>query len=483
MAFDYDVIILGSGPAGFSCAMQSSKFDKRVLLVEANPDHLGGTWINTGTVPSKSLREATKLIMNFHRQFGDDRGRKPFERFRMEDLLRYNREILESKNQKVKDDIIKNEVDTVRGWGKLVDGHTVEVVTQFDQKTTYTAKRILISTGSSPRKPERFEIDHTNVLDYESILKLTHIPRRLAIVGSGIIALEYATIFASLGTRVVILSEEEEILPFLDEEIHAELIKIVKKKNIGLHRAVQVESVEENKLRTCIDVAFRNQSGDTRLQVIETEHVLYACGNRPNTEGIGLENADVKRDERGYIDVTDRYQTSAKNIYAAGDVIGHPSQASVSFVQGRLAACTMFDMPSDDQSSTIPYSIYSIPEIAGIGLTEKEAQEQGIEATVGRAYYKNITQADLNHLEDGVLKLVFRTDNLKLLGIHIIGDHAADLIHLGQSVMMLKGDIQYFIKHVLSYPSFGEAYRIAAFNGVNRVYKAGVKYKKILNRS
>lgn len=484
MKFDYDVIILGSGPAGFSCAMQSSKFDKKVLIVESNPDHLGGTWINTGTVPSKSMREAARLIQRFHSQFGDERGRKPYEKFRMEDILQYKQSILETKNQKVKDDLIKNEVETARGWGRFLDDHTVEVATQYGSTTTYTAERILISTGSSPSNPENFEIDHKDVLDYQSVLDLTHIPRRLVIVGSGIIAFEYATMFAALGTRVSVLSDKDEMLPFLDKEILGHLKQIIKKKNIQLFPSCKIQRVEANKLRTCNEVAFTSSEGNSngRLQVLETDHVLYVGGYKPNTENIGLDKAGVKMDKYGYIDVNENFKTNSDSVYAAGDVIGFPALASASFVQGRLAACDMFGIPSANVSSSIPYGIYSIPEISGIGLTEEDAKKQDIDYTVGRAYYKHLTQADISHIDEGMLKLVFRTEDLKLLGVHIIGDGAPDLIHLGQSVMYFDGDIRYFIRNVLNYPSYGEAYRIAAFNGVNRVYKAGVKYRKILDK-
>jgi len=480
MKFDYDVIIIGSGPAGFSCAMQSSKFDKKVLIVEANADHLGGTWINTGTVPSKSLREAAKSIHNFHSQFADEKGRKPYEKFRMEDLLQYKKSILENKNQKVKNDLIKNEVETYRGWGKIIGKNEVEVTNQLNETNTFTAKKILIATGSSPVDPVNFEIDHSNILNYESILSVTHIPRRLVIIGAGIISFEYATIFASLGTRVTILTESNNVLPFLDHEIKNELLKLLKKKNIQLYTGVDVENVGVNKLRTCTEVSFKAQTGDTRLQVIETEHVLYVGGKKPNLKNIGLDSVGIELDQDGYLKVDDGFKTSVDSIYGAGDVIGFPSLASASFVQGRLAASDMFGDTADNYTSSIPYGIYSIPEISGIGLTEQDAKNQNIDVTVGRAYYENITQADIGHLEDGLLKLVFRTDNLKLLGVHIIGDTAPDLIHLGQSVMSFDGDIRYFFQHVLNYPSYSEAYRIAAFNGVNRVYKAGVKYKKIL---
>ncbi len=481
MSFDYDVIIIGSGPAGFSCAMQSTKFDKKVLMVEADDNHLGGSWLNKGTVPSKALREAADLIQDFHTQFGDEKGRKPYERFKMEDLLSYKKSALESKNTKVKSDLIKNEVETARGWGEIVDEHTVQVKTSLNQSVTYTTENILIATGSSPTSPENFEIDHTNILDYNSILNITHIPRRLVIVGSGVITFEYATIFSSLGTTITILNESDQFLPFLDHEINEDVSKVLKKKGILIHPSVTVNEIKPNPLRTCIEVLYKTAAED-RLQVLETDQVLYVGEKSPNSENLFNKSLNIELDSTGYIVTDENYRTGIKNIYAAGDITGTPTSASTSFVQGRLAACSMFDIPAESPSGDVPYGIYSIPEISGIGLTEKQAEELGIDVTVGRAYYENLTYADINHRTDGMLKLVFRTDNLKLLGVHIFGDHATDLIHLGQSIMAQDGSIKYFIEHVLNYPTYSEAYRIAAFNGVNRVYKAGVKYKSILEK-
>ena len=483
MKYDYDVIIIGSGPAGFSCAMQSTKFDKKVLMVEASSENLGGSWIQKGTVPSKALRAAAKLIQSFHHQFGDERGRKPFEKFRMEDIMDYKKPILEGKNKKVKDDIIKNEVETVRGWGKITGAHSIEVIDNLSQKKKYTAENILISTGSSPAEPENFTIDHEGILDYSSILELTHIPRRLIIIGGGIISVEFATIFSALGTRVTILNEQNEILPFLDSEIKTALLKSIKKKNIQIVNNTTIEKISKNDLRTCDEVLFRTTDED-RLQVVETDHVLYVGGKTPNTKNLGLEEIGVKLDSNGYIEVNKHFKSSVSSIYAAGDVIGEPSLASASFLQGRLASVDMFGRTIDAMMGDrdLPFGIYSIPEISGIGLTEEQAADLNIDYTVGRAYYSNITRADLSHETEGLLKLVFRTDNLKLIGVHIFGEHASDLIHLGQSIMAHNGNIKYFIERVLNYPTYSEAYKIAAYNGLNRVHKSGIKYKKVLDK-
>ncbi|MEX0607936.1 MAG: Si-specific NAD(P)(+) transhydrogenase [Balneolaceae bacterium] len=482
MTYEYDVIIIGSGPAGFSCAMQSSKFDKKVLVVEANEEFFGGTWINTGTIPSKALRETARIIERFQNQCQNMDLERPYKPQKMADILYYKNQILESKNNKVEADFKKNEIDTIRGYGVLKNNHEVEVTGNAGDTKIISAEFILIATGSSPIKPTGFEVDHDKVLDYTSILNLTHIPHRLSIVGSGIQTLEYATTFASLGSRVTILNENEEYLPFLDHEIYEQLSIVLKRNKIDVFSGAENIEVRENSLRNTTEVKYtrKNDPEKGRIHVIETEHVLYLGGKVPNTKSMGLESAGVTLDDKNCIKVDENYKTNIDNIYAGGDVIGFPALASASFSEGRVASCRMFGIKALEVPPQIPFAIYSIPEMSSIGLTQKEAEEQGMDVTVGRAYYKNITQGDISNQQDGLLKIVFETESLKLIGIHIFGERASDMIHLGQAVMSLGGDVRYFINHVLNYPTFSEAYRIAAFNGINRVYKAGVKYKKIL---
>lgn len=482
MKYDYDIIILGSGPAGFSCAMQSSKFGKKVLVIEANEDHLGGAWINSGTVPSKALRETARIIQRFQNQFPDEAKNKPYTKYLMGDLLSYKDQILENKNKKVEKDLSKNEIDTYRGYGTLLDKNTIEVKSWDGIKKIFTAKFILLATGSRSKPPEGFKLDHDVVLDDNSVLSLTHIPRRLVIVGSGVNAIEYATTFSALGTRVTILCYTKEFLPFLDEDIADEVQKVLKKDTIEIIKRVRNISVNVNDLRGTVEVKhqIKNDPEHDRSYVLETEHVLYLGKKIPNTNGIGLENVGIELDEDGFIITDGTFQTTVDNIFAAGDVSGFPRLASASFSQGRIASCRMFANDSIKMPDQIPFAIFSIPEMSHIGLTQKEADEQGLNYAVGRAYYKNITQGDVSNQQTGMLKLVFDKDTFKILGIHIFGERASDLIHLGQAVMNLGGDIRYFIDHVLNYPTYSEAYRVAAFNGINFVHKAGVKYKKIL---
>ncbi|MEO1021945.1 MAG: Si-specific NAD(P)(+) transhydrogenase [Bacteroidota bacterium] len=485
MTYDYDVIILGSGPAGFSCAMQASKFDKKAVLVEGNEHHLGGTWINRGTVPSKALGETARIIQRFQRQFNEDQTIKPHQKYKMADLLSYRKQILDSKNDKVRNDIEKNEVDIQPGRGRIVGEHEVEVTRENGEKNTITGSHILIATGSSAIPPTHITVEGATLLDYSSVLDLTHIPHRLVVIGSGVNALEFGTTFAALGTRVTMLCEKDDFLPFLDHEIKEQLDAVLQQFDIDLVISADQVEILENTLRnrTMIKYRVRNSKEPERTHVVETEHVLYLGPKAPNTGNLGLEHVGLDVDEEGYLDVGDDFQTKVPHIYAAGDVIGFPSLAASSFAQGRLAACSMFGAKTTVQSPDIPFGIYSIPELSHIGLTEQEARNLGMDVTVGRAYYKNITQGDITNQQNGLLKLVFETKSLKIVGIHIIGERASDLIHFGQAVMQLGGDIRFFVDHVMNYPTFSEAYKIAAFNGINRVHKAGVKYKKILKGS
>lgn len=479
MTYDFDLIILGSGPAGFSCAMQASKFDKTVLIIEADDSHLGGAWINNGTVPSKALREAAMNIHRFTRQFGDVDNKKPYQIFEMQDLLKAKFRVMAHENSEIKRNLIKNEVKTVRGFGRLIDANTVEVSDSMDVKKTYSAKFILISTGCSPTPPKTFKVDQKRVLDSNSVLKLEHIPRRLILVGAGVQAIEFATIFAALGTKVTILNPDPDFLPFLDPEIKVVLERSLEEFRVLMYHSANVTGIGANELRNCTEVHF--MTGDDQLRVIETEQVLYFGGRTPNTRNIGLEELGVQIDDHDFITVSPNYKTAVKSVYAAGDVVGFPQLASASFSQGRLAACDMFDIPANEVSGLIPFSIYSYPEISSIGMSEEEAKAAGYDVTIGRAYWENLTKAAIAENQNGMLKLIFETSTFKLLGVHIIGMGACEIIHLGQTVMAFGGDIRYFIGHMMNYPTYAEAYRVAAFNGVNRVYKAGVKYRQILD--
>ncbi|TNE69542.1 Si-specific NAD(P)(+) transhydrogenase [bacterium] len=480
MSKDFDLIILGSGPAGYSASMQASKAGKNVLVVEANMEGFGGAWINTGTVPSKALREAAYTVYKYHNLIYQHKAgsRKPFEKYAMADLLRFKNEVMTKETASAKNYFIKNEIKTIRGYGKLVDGNTVEITDTLGMKHTYTTEKVLISTGARPMPPSTFDIDHNIILDSTSVLKMDHFPRRLVIIGAGVHALEFASIFAAMGTIVTVLNAHSDYLGFLDEEIKAELNKSFSDLGILIQNNAHVMGIVKNKLRNKTEVRYTIDGSDQPLHVIETEQVLYLGSRIPNTEKLGLESVGVKTSDDGFIVVDKDFKSSVSSVYAAGDVIGYPSLASASFTQGRLATCHMFDIPAGEVSGLVPYGIYTLPEISSIGLTEKDAVREGINVGVGRAYFDGLTRAQISSAGHGMLKLVFDADSFKLLGVHIIGESSTEIIHLGQSVISRGESIHYFIRNIINYPTYSQAYQTAAFNGVNRILKAGVKYRK-----
>lgn len=476
MKYEYDLIIIGSGPAGFSAAMQSTKFGKKVLLVEADEKHLGGAWINAGTVPSKALREAASSIYKYNQLFSDQSDKKVYHRYKMSELLRFKDRVVSYETSEVKRNLIKNEVHTARGMGKMSDPHTVEVTDHLGKVKNYTGEYILVATGSSAQKPTTFKVDNKIVADNKSLVNMSHVPRRLVIIGGGVNAIEYATIFAALGTKVNLLSSRDEYLPFLDSEIKEEFNRLMDRHRLIIHTGVHVDGVALNPLRNCTEVKYHNiETKENR--VIETEQVIHFGIRKPNTDNIGLEKLGIETDDEGYVKVDGHYQTSVKSVYAAGDIIGFPGLASASFTQGRIASCHMAERESIKLTGSHPFGIYTIPEISSIGLTEDEAKAQGIDYAVGRAYYKELTKSSVSNTDIGILKLVINPENRQLLGVHIIGDSACDIIHIGQTMIKNNVSINYLIDNILNYPTFSEAYRVAAFNGINRIEKRGLKYQ------
>lgn len=482
MAYDYDLIIIGSGPAGFSCAIQAAKFNKKVLIIEQNEDQLGGTWIHTGTIPSKSLREAAKTITSYMTQFEAQPHEKPHSHYKMADLLQYQKNIVRNENAQIEEDLISNGVAIKRGIGSFLDDHTIEIETISGSIESFTARFVLIAAGCRPAKPVSFEVNHKNVLNYKSLMELKHIPGRLVIIGWGVHGMEYATTFGALGTRVSVLSEKENDLPFLDSEIN-EVFKKTRAKNITVHNNITIEDVKFNSLRNTSEVHYKISHDPKRTHVLETEYILWLGGRQSNIGRLQLDKANVEVNTDTYekfITTNSQYQTSIANIYAAGDIIGFPMLASASFTQGRIAACNMFGIPFLEAPDQYPYAIYTIPEMAHVGITEQEALKLKLNYTVGIAKFEEIAKASMTNQKNGFLKLIFDTKSLKLLGVHIIGNDASNLIHLGQAVMAYKGTIRYFIQYAMNYPTLSEAYRIAAFNGLNKVFKAGVDYETIL---
>jgi NAD(P) transhydrogenase len=454
----FDLVVIGSGPAGEKGAAQAAYFDKRVVLVEREPD-LGGAGVNTGTVPSKTLRE-TALYFSGLRQrglYGVDYTVK--QDISVPDFMYRKREVVRALRELIESNLERHRVEVARGHASFVDPHTVRVLAaDGSPPRDLTAPVILIATGSMPNWPDGIPRD-PRLYDSDTILRMESLPRSLVVVGAGVIGCEYASMFRALGIEVTLLSGSDRLLPFLDTEISERLR--LQMELLGLDVVLGdgvTEAVLDGRL-----VGLRLRSGGWQ----EAERVLFATGRMGVTAGLGLEKAGLEAGLRGHLKVDANYQTAVPHIYAAGDVIGFPALASTSMEQARVAMCHAFDLRYKQRvSSLLPMAVYTIPEIAAVGETEESCREKGIAYAVGRGFYTGNSRGQIIGDMSGLVKLVFSRDDLKLLGVHILGEMASELVHVGQSCLHFGGTIDDFIQSVFNYPTLGEAYKYAAYDGL-----------------
>jgi NAD(P) transhydrogenase len=459
----YDAIIIGSGPAGQKAAIASSKMGKKVAIIDNW--EIGGSSLHTGTIPSKTLREAILDLTNFQQK----------------SFYANKDSILDNKNISISDlghrvtwvkshlqDILltqlkKNNIAIYIGHAKFIDSHHIEVVLKNATAQKIYGDKIFIATGSCPRKPTNCMFDGKTVLTSTDFLSLDTIPRSLIVIGAGVIGSEYASMMAILGVKVTLVDKNKRILAFLDGEIASHLQIALEENNLEFIREKEYSSVEIRDNRAF--VTFKN--GDT----ISAEKVLIAAGRVANVKNLNIENANLSLNSNGYIDVTQNFQTKVENIYAIGDVIGGPCLSSTSYIQGVFAANCAFSSNNCKIMDKYPFAIWTIPEISYIGETEESLKEKKIPYEVGRAYFYEISRCVITGNKTGLCKLLFHRKNFTLLGAHIIGRGAAEVIHIAQLAISLNEGIHYFIDHVFNFPTYAEMYAIAARNGINKVIK------------
>ena len=463
--YDYDIVIIGSGPAGHRAAIQSAKLGKRVAVIEKKT-LIGGVSVNTGTIPSKTLREAVLHLSGFRQRSIYGASYTVKENITMNDLLMRADHVIRHEIEINRHQLQRNGVQLFAGNATIVNEHTVHLnfVGQKGEDEL-TTRCIMIAVGTTVAKPAGIPIDGETVFTSDGLLKLDHLPKTLTVVGGGVIGCEYACMFATLGTRVTLVEVGERLLNFVDHEIVDALVYHMRQQRVTLRLGENVRSIEKAKTRFGAGVKTRLESG----KEIVTEMALYAIGRQGATGGLGLENIGIVPDHRGRIAVNEHYQTEIPSIYAVGDVVGFPSLASTSMEQGRMAACHAFGIEHQSIPELFPYGIYAIPEISTVGANEEELTQAGIPYEIGKAYYKEIARGQIIGDTIGMLKLVFHRENHKLLGVHIIGEGASELIHIGQTVMAFGGTVDYFINTVFNYPTLAECYKTAAFDGVNRL--------------
>lgn len=463
--FEYDLIVIGSGPAGQRAAIQAAKLDKRVAIVERK-SVVGGVCINTGTIPSKTLREAV-LHLSGHREkalYGMSYTVK--QNITMADLLFRTDHVIRHELDVIRHQLMRNRVEMFVAEASFIDPHTIRLnfIDEHGFRDVSTAN-VIIATGTSATKDGHIPFDGRRIFISDDILNLDRLPRTMTVVGAGVIGCEYACIFATLGVRVTLVDKRPRLLPFVDAEIVDALVYQMRQNRVTLRLGEEVSGIEPIEDEHGKRVKIHLGSGK---QII-SDKALHSIGRTGATRGLHLSAAGLKADDRGRLAVNSCYQTEAPHIYAVGDVIGFPSLASTSMEQGRLAACHSFGVEAKSVPELFPYGIYTIPEISTVGRNEEELTEQGIPYEVGKAQYREIARGQIIGDSTGLLKLIFHMETRQLLGVHIIGEGASELIHIGQAVLTFGGLIDYFINTVFNYPTLAECYKTAAFDGINRL--------------
>lgn len=462
-ALKYDLIVIGSGPSGQRASVAASKMKKRVAVVEAR-SVVGGVSINTGTIPSKTMREAVLHLSGYNYRSIYGMNYRVKEKITIADLAFRVQAVIKTEVDVTEAQLSRNGIDVVHGIAHFVDPNQVRVDgPQTD--CTLEAERIIIAVGTKPASSSKVPVNGRTIVNSDQILDLAELPRSMIVVGGGVVGVEYACMFAILGVRVTLIEKRDRLLEFADREIIEALSYHLRDARVTLRLGEEVDSVEEPQPGTVVAnlKSKKRVSGDA---------LLYAVGRQGNIDDLNLAAAGLEADDRGRIPVDEHYQTKIGHIFAVGDVVGFPSLASVSMEQGRIAAARAFDdNAATSNPSFYPYGIYTIPEISFIGKTEEQLTDEDVPYEVGMAYYREVARGQIRGDTTGRLKLVFNRDTRKVLGVHIIGEGAAELVHIGQAVMTLGGTVDYFIDTVFNYPTLAECYKVAAFNGLGRLHR------------
>jgi NAD(P) transhydrogenase len=456
----FDLVVIGSGPGGQRAAIQGAKAGKRVAIIEKQLA-VGGVCINIGTIPSKTMREAVLHLSGFYDKsfYGTNHNHK--DAVTMGDLSFRVQHVVENEVGVIQSQLKRNGVDLIHGCAQFTDAHHLRVENN-DGYAEIEGQYIVVATGTRPSANPKVPINGRNIINSDQILSMPQIPKTLIVVGGGVIGVEYACMFATLGVRVIIVEKRPRLLEFADTEMVEALTYHMRDQRATLRLNEEVESVEElPEGKVAANLASKKR--------IIADALLYAVGRQGNVDGLNLAAAGVDSDDRGRIKVDADYRTAQPHIFAVGDVIGFPSLASVSMEQGRIAAARAFGLNVQSDPAGYPYGIYTIPQISFIGKTEEQLTDDDVPYEVGVAYYREIARGQISGHTDGRLKLLFHRETLELLGVHIFGEDAAELLHIGQAVFLLKGKITYFVNTVFNYPTLAECYKTAAFNGLNRL--------------
>lgn len=458
----YELVVIGSGPGGRSAAIQGAKLGRRVLVVEKGQD-IGGVSVHTGTIPSKTMRETVLNLSGLREREFYGHGYRVKDDITAQDILeRVNKTLVhEVEIQELQ--LNRNQVDTLFGKARFLDNHYLAITREEGDEVIVYADKVVIAVGTKPYRPDSMPFNGTTVIDSDELLTIKKLPSSLAVVGAGVIGLEYATIFSALDIAVTLIDPRTKILDFVDREIMQYMVNQLRDRGVTFRLGHKVESIKYDK-----------KSGRQLCELdsgrfVKAEMVLFAAGRIGSTGSLGLENCGLDVDNRGRLSVNSDFQTSVDNIYAVGDVIGFPSLASTSLEQGRVAICRAYGAPMGGTSEFFPYGIYSVPEISMVGMTEEDVQARKIPYEVGVARFRETARGQIMGLTSGLLKCIFSIKTKRLLGVHIVGEGATELVHIGQAVMAHKGGLSFFLDNTFNYPTLAEAYKISALDAWNRM--------------
>lgn len=458
----YDFVVVGSGPAGRRAAIQAAKLGKKVLVIEKGT-RVGGVSVHTGTIPSKTLRETALNLTGWRERGFYGRSYRVKQEISAEDLRRRLLITLDHEVDVLEHQFARNRVSQLRGHARFIDKNTLEVEKEDGEIIRVHADAVLLAVGTRPYRPSHIPFDGEKIIDSDEILEIKDLPRSMVVIGAGVIGIEYATIFSALDTAVTVIEPRDSMLEFLDKEIVEDFAYQLRDRNMKLVFGQTVEKVEKDATGKC---RVTLQNGRSMI----AEMVLFAAGRVGATDSLDLTACGLEADNRGRIKVDpDTFQTAVPGIYAAGDVVGFPSLASTSMEQGRIAARHAVGAPAQEPPQFFPYGIYAVPEISTCGLTEEEVQQRGIPYECGVAHFRETSRGHIMGLDSGLLKMIFSLKTRRLLGVHIVGEGATELVHIGQAVLNLKGTVEYFVENTFNYPTLAEAYKIAGLDAWNRM--------------
>ena len=459
--YDYDLLVIGSGPGGQKAAIGAAKLGKRVAVAERR-DMMGGVCVNTGTIPSKTLREAVLYLTGFSQRDMYGASYRVKSEITIGDLLARTRHVVGREVEIIRSQLLRNHVDILGGTARFDDAHTVSVHgTARGDHHTVTAENIVIATGTRPARPSHVEFDGERVLGSDSVLQIQQVPNSMVVVGAGVIGIEYASMFAALGTRVTVVEKRPSMLDFCDPEVVESLKFHLRDQSVTFRFGEEVEKVEVTPRGTVTSLASGKR--------VAADMVMYSAGRQGVTGELHLEKAGLAADDRGRIAVDDHYRSEVEHIYAVGDVIGFPALAATSMDQGRLAAQHAFGEPARELQSLQPIGIYTVPEISYCGKTEAELTKEAVPYEVGISRYRELARGAIVGDSYGMLKLLVSTEDRTLLGVHVFGTNATDLVHIGQAIMGCGGTVDYLVDTVLNYPTLSEAYKVAALDATNKI--------------